>query len=150
MPGAAPTLLSRFSPPVKATLGQVAPGSKLRLLYIYECLDSDTDGKSRQLLSSEELAHLRAFTGARVIYALAAAKVAGVVAQTGFYDYRVLGDGKSRGSHFGPPVGSVEVKLVEKGDYKIKEGERPQGEVSCLLRRLDADAELEIADVYRA
>jgi hypothetical protein len=51
---------------------------------------------------------MRIFTGARVLYALTAAKVAGALFQTHAYDYRR----DSGPSHFGPPLSSVEIKLV--------------------------------------
>lgn len=73
------------------------------------------------------LSHLRAFTGARVIYGLAAAKVAGTVAQTGFYDYRIE-EGEGR-SHVGAPVGSVEVKLIDAGGARTEDGGQARGEI---------------------
>jgi hypothetical protein len=59
-------------------------------------------------LTYEQLTDLRIFTGARVLYALTAAKVAGALFQTLAYDYRRY----SGPSHFGPPLSSVEIKLV--------------------------------------
>ncbi|KAI1135129.1 hypothetical protein F5Y05DRAFT_182919 [Hypoxylon sp. FL0543] len=96
------------------------PG-KLRLLYVAEPAGSDAPRLSEQTLSD-----LRVFTGARVIYALAAPRVAGAVAQTQFHDYRVSGGG--RGVHFGPPVSSVEVLLKDSGGHKNTD-ERYVGEI---------------------
>jgi hypothetical protein len=64
-----------------------------------------------------DLSDLRIFTSARVVYALTAAKIAGAVAQTSFYDYRVVNDA-GKHSHFGPPLSSVEVLLRDTKDHK--------------------------------
>ncbi|KAI2466527.1 hypothetical protein F4781DRAFT_445087 [Annulohypoxylon bovei var. microspora] len=85
---------------------------KLRLLYVAE-----PAGASAPRLSERALSDLRVLTRARVIYALAAPRVAGAVAQTLFHDYRVHGDGA--GVHFGPPVSAVEVLMKDSGSYKI-------------------------------
>ncbi|KAA8634437.1 hypothetical protein SMACR_03238 [Sordaria macrospora] len=77
-------------------------------------------GKLRLILTAERvLSDLRAYTGARIIYALTAAKVAGAVAQTLFYDYRVFED---KCSHFGPPLSSTEVFFKDMGEYKTTDG----------------------------
>ena len=123
------TLLSRINTPTRATLGNVP--SKLRLMYVFERANAGTPP-----LSATELSDLRAFTGARVIYALTAAKVAGPVAQTNFYDYRRLGQEKGKHSHFGVPVSALEAKVVDAKDQKTVEGKQPKGEVSC-IRALD-------------
>ena len=60
------------------------------------------------LLSSELLADLRIFTGARVVYALTAPGIAGAVCQTHIFDYRR----HSNAAHFGPPLSSVEIVLT--------------------------------------
>jgi len=105
--------------PQKAALGST-PG-KLRLLFVPEKAGIDT-----LALTSKDFCDLRIFTGSRVVYALTTARVAGAVAQTMIYDYRMDDDNQS---HFGLPLGSLEVKLVDKGDVKTTE-ERAKGEVS--------------------
>ncbi|KAK4680252.1 hypothetical protein QC764_211450 [Podospora pseudoanserina] len=92
-------------------------GKKLRLVYTAERINGG--GKVR--LSGEELNDLRLYTGARVVYALTAARVAGAVCQTNVYDYR-------GGEHFGPPVASVEVVLRDKGGVRNSD-EESQGEI---------------------
>lgn len=98
-------------------------GSKLRLILTAERAGADTPR-----LSSAVLTDLRAFTGARIMYALTAAKVAGAVTQTGFFDYRVFEDEKG-GCHFGPPLTSTEVLLKDVGTWKTTD-EGSRGEVS--------------------
>ncbi|KAL4728596.1 hypothetical protein ACLX1H_005347 [Fusarium chlamydosporum] len=95
---------SRASPSLGTTPG------KLRLVLVAERAGSDTP-----LLSANVLSDLRIFTGARVVYALTAAKVAGAISQTAFYDYRLPTDAKT---HFGPPLTSVEVYLKDSGVHK--------------------------------
>lgn len=99
------------------------PG-KLRLLYA-----ADRIGAGTPPLSSAVLSDLRVFTGARVIYALTAPKVAGAVAQTAFYDYRVV---EGERSHFGPPLTSTEYFLRDSGANKTTD-EKMEGEVSYYL-----------------
>lgn len=102
--------LSTFSP-------APAVGSKLRLVYAAE-----RAGIGMPRLSSAVLSDLRIMTGARVVYALSAARVAGAVSQTALFDYRIV-----EGSHFGAPPTSVEVLLRDKDGYKttdsVVEGE---------------------------
>ncbi|KAI1746526.1 hypothetical protein F4782DRAFT_55575 [Xylaria castorea] len=105
------SFLASYNDTLRPRLG-TKPG-KLRLIYVAHPANSS----STPLLSELTLSDLRIFTGARVIYALAAAPCAGAVAQTQFHDYRVSGDGK--GSHFGPPVSSTEILLRDSGSYKI-------------------------------
>jgi hypothetical protein len=108
------------------TLG-TTPGS-LRLIYAYERTNTDSPP-----LSSVELGELRAFTGAKIIYALTAPKVAGTVAQTNYFDYRVdenMEDARRPAkAHFGVPTAAVEIKVVDAGEYRTVEGQRPQGEI---------------------
>jgi hypothetical protein len=87
------------------------PG-KLRVVFVSEQAGGDSPA-----LSSLDLSDLRIFTGARVVYALTTAKVAGAVAQTSFYDYRVFNDA-GKHCHFGPPLSSVEVLLRDTKDHK--------------------------------
>ena len=124
------TVLSRINTPTRVNLGRLP--DKLRLLYI--CERANTDAPP---LTSDMLTELRALTGARIVYALTAPKVAGSVAQTAFYDYRVDQKDRQTQSHFGAPVSSVEVKLVDTDSHKNVEGQAPMGEVSrlhCNLR----------------
>ncbi|KAF2673080.1 hypothetical protein BT63DRAFT_368388 [Microthyrium microscopicum] len=108
MPAA--SFLSNISGATKASIGST-PGT-LRLLLI-----SEEAGSTSPPISARELNDIRIFTGARVVYALTAAPVAGAVAQTNMFDYRV-DDSTSTRSHFGPPVSSLEVKLVDSGSHK--------------------------------
>lgn len=78
------------------------------------------------------LSDLRVFTGARVVYALAAARVAGAVSQTAFYDYRTEASGKG---HFGAPPTSVEIFLKDKGAHKTTD-DVIEGEVSQWTRAM--------------
>jgi hypothetical protein len=95
------------------------PG-KLRLVFAAERVGAGTPPLSSQVLSD-----LRIYTGARVIYALTAAKVAGAAAQTGFYDYRVFDD---KASHFGPPLTNTEILLRDSSTHKNTDTES-KGEV---------------------
>ncbi|KAK1655554.1 hypothetical protein BDP81DRAFT_456508 [Colletotrichum phormii] len=99
---------ARFNSASRPAIGKT-PG-KLRLLYVADRVESGSPP-----LSSRELSDLRIFTGARVIYALTAPKVAGAVAQTGYYDYRVHDD---KQSHFGPPLTSTEILLRDTDQYQ--------------------------------
>ena len=109
MPVAA-SFLSRYNDSLRPTVG-TTPG-KLRLIYTAQAA-----GTASPLLSESVLSDLRIFTGARVVYALTAPRVAGAVAQTQYHDYRVQGEGE--GSHFGPPVSAVEVLLKDAPGHKI-------------------------------
>jgi hypothetical protein len=89
-------------------------------------------------LSTAVLADLRVLTGARVVYALSAPKVAGSVTQTGLYDYRLVGDVEGgeddqsgKGVHFGPPVTSTEILFRDKGNLRSDDS-GSRGEVSVL------------------
>jgi DNA polymerase III psi subunit len=97
------------------------PG-KLRLIYV-----AKQAGVASTPLSAEILSDLRIYTGARIIYALTAAKVAGAVTQTGLYDYRV--DGSEKCSHFGAPVTSCEILFKDTSEHKTTD-EVSTGEVS--------------------
>ncbi|KAK3953046.1 hypothetical protein QBC32DRAFT_339914 [Pseudoneurospora amorphoporcata] len=112
--GVMPTasFLSSYYDSLRPSIG-TKPG-KLRLILTAERVGSDTPRLSSQVLSD-----LRAYTGARIIYALTAAKVAGAVTQTLFYDYRVFED---KCSHFGPPLSSTEVFFKDMGEYKTTDG----------------------------
>ena len=105
------TMFTRFNDSVRPVIG-TTPG-KLRLLFISEQAGGDSPP-----LSSKDLSDLRIFTGARIIYALTGPRVAGAVAQTSFYDYRVDPKDSGKYSHFGPPLSSVEVLLRDTKDHK--------------------------------
>ncbi|KAI4849099.1 acetyl-CoA synthetase-like protein, partial [Aureobasidium sp. EXF-8845] len=117
MPGE--DLLFRLFAPKGIAIG-TSP-SKLRLI-----LASERAGTGAETLSSAALRDLRIITRSRICYALAASSVAGAVAQTNIYDYRHV-DSPGH-SHFGAPLSSVEVKLVDKDDSKV-DGSTPSGEI---------------------
>ncbi|RYO74159.1 hypothetical protein DL766_010011 [Monosporascus sp. MC13-8B] len=108
MPAA--SFLARCNDSLRPEIGNT-PG-KLRLVYVAEAIGTDTP-----LLSESVLSDLRIFTGARVLYALVAPKVAGALTQTQYHDYRMQGDGA--GSHFGPPVSSTEILLKDSPGHKV-------------------------------
>ncbi|KAG9202570.1 hypothetical protein G6514_004308 [Epicoccum nigrum] len=105
------SLLSRVNAPARASIG-TTPG-KLRLLFT-----SERAGLNTPPLTSKDLSDLRIFTQARIVYALTAAKVAGAVAQTNMYDYRLGGGSASKHSHFGVPLSSLEVKVKDTAALK--------------------------------
>ena len=74
-------------------------------------------------LSSAEMADLRILTGARIVYALTAAKVAGAVSQSNIFDYRTT----TTASHFGPPLSCLEIKLKDSPEHKIRDDANPVG-----------------------
>ena len=81
---------------------------------------SERPGTDSPPLSPQDLTDLRILTGARVVYALTLPHVAGAVAQTNMLDYRNDSMSKTR-SHFGAPLSSVEVKLVETPPFTISD-----------------------------
>lgn len=103
--------LSGFASGARPAIGK-GP-SKLRLVYVGERAGGKGSGAAQ--LDTSALSDLRIFTGARVIHALTAARVAGAVSQTALHDYRVDGDAKA---HFGAPLSSVEVLLKDSGSAK--------------------------------
>jgi hypothetical protein len=112
---------SRMYDSLRPVIG-TTPG-KLRLIYVAE-----QAGVVGTPLSAQTLSDLRIYTGARIIYALTAAKVAGAVTQTGLYDYRV-DDGPENCSHFGAPVTSCEIFFKDTAQHKTTDG-FSAGEVS--------------------
>ena len=62
-----------------------------------------------------------------MVYALTAPEVAGAVAQSHVFDYRVEKNGREQ-ARFGAPVASVEVKLLSKNDEQVGKSE-PRGEL---------------------
>lgn len=115
-------VLSPFSSGARPSIG-TTPG-KLRLLYVAERAGADEPH-----LSSKVLSDLRIVTGARVVYALGASKVAGAVSQTAMFDYRLDDGGKG---HFGAPLTSVEVYLKDKGSLRTTD-DKVEGEVSLYV-----------------
>lgn len=113
-----PTLLFKLLAPPAAAV-QTKPGA-LRLILTPHQLGLDSPP-----LSSGMLGDLRIFTRARIVYALTAPDVAGAVAQTHVFDYRVENGEQAR---FGAPVSSVEVKVVGK-DYDQVGRSQPEGEL---------------------
>lgn len=113
-------MFSSFASAARPTIG-TTPG-KLRLIFTAERAGGDSPALSPSVLSD-----LRVLTNARVMYALSAAKVAGAVSQTAFYDYRVEGDK----GHFGAPVTSTEIFLKDMGGHKTTD-DKAEGEV-CFM-----------------
>lgn len=100
---------------------ETVPG-KLRLILTFDRL-----GAGSPPLTSTMLSDLRIFTRSRIIYALTAPSVAGAVAQTNVFDYRrVNGAGHS---HFGVPLSSVEVKLLNPANDALLGAAEPQGQL---------------------
>lgn len=100
---------------------------KPRLIYISHRLGGLADAPP---LEPYELLGLRILTGARIIYALTEPTVAGAIAQTNLLDYRHHANEISRHAHFGPPLSSVEVKLIEVQARKVhEEDSTPLGHV---------------------
>ncbi|KZM19088.1 uncharacterized protein EKO05_0010236 [Ascochyta rabiei] len=116
--------LSRLIAPARAVLG-TTPG-KLRLLFT-----SERAGQNTPPLTSSDLSDLRIYTQARVVYALTAAKVAGAVAQTNMYDYRVGSTRSNKHSHFGVPLSSLELKVRDTPDLQTTE-EQSIGELVAI------------------
>ncbi|KAF9691368.1 hypothetical protein EKO04_010914 [Ascochyta lentis] len=114
-------LLTRLNAPARAAVGST-PG-KLRLLFTAE-----RAGLNTPPLTAADLSDLRVYTQARVVYALTAAKVAGAVAQTNMYDYRIGSTNPNKHSHFGVPLSSLEVKLVDTPTHKTTD-EQSVGEL---------------------
>ncbi|KAG6292371.1 hypothetical protein E4U46_000286 [Claviceps purpurea] len=114
---AASNALSGFAAGARLRVGST-PG-KLRLVYTAERIGAHTP-----LLSCQVLSDLRVLSGARIIYALSAARVAGSVTQTAVFDYRVSADVET---HFGAPTTSVEIYMKDLGSHKttddVVEGE---------------------------
>ncbi|KAF2125369.1 hypothetical protein P153DRAFT_370043 [Dothidotthia symphoricarpi CBS 119687] len=123
MSGRLPTdnFLTKLNAPTRAAIG-TTPG-KLRLVFV-----SERAGLNSPPLNSDELSDLRIYTKARVVYALTAATVAGAIAQTNVYDYRREDKPSTKHSHFGVPLGCVEVKLKDTASYKTTD-EQSMGEL---------------------
>jgi hypothetical protein len=72
------------------------------------------------------LSDLRLFFGARVGYALTAARIAGAICQTNILDYRE----KPGSSHFGAPLSCLEIHLA--GEEEHMKQSMPQGKVNLI------------------
>jgi hypothetical protein len=117
-----PDSLSAMSDHLKPVIG-TNPG-KLRLIYVSERVKSRSPP-----LSSSTISDIRVLLRTRLIYALTAANVAGAVAQTRLYDYRIKDQPETQCSHFGAPLASVEIKLIDTPSHKTEVGQHPKGEV---------------------
>lgn len=90
---------------------------KLRLVFIPHVIGSTE-------MTNDQLADVRVALGARVSYALTAPQVTGAICQTNAFDYRVTAAHEAR--KFGPPLSSVEIKLVGQG--QVNE-DNPEGKL---------------------
>ena len=97
--------------------------TKPRLIYTF----NEANSGSKPLTSSQ-LADLRVYTGAYIINAFTAAGVAGAISQTNMFDYQTATDAGSA-AHYGPPLSSVEIKLVETPSCKITEEHFTEGQL---------------------
>ncbi|KAI5290940.1 hypothetical protein KEM52_000307 [Ascosphaera acerosa] len=98
-------------------LGARGLAGSVRVLLVAQRADAaagatGATGAARPAVDCAMMAGLRALLGVRVAVALAAPGVFGAVSQTNLLDYRVP---RGVGAHFGPPVSSVEVKVVQGG-----------------------------------
>ena len=118
------TVFSRAFDSLRPKIG-TTPG-KLRLIFV-----SEQVGAPPTPLSAETLSDLRIYTGSRIIYALTASRVAGAIAQTSLYDYRVDNASKKQ-SHFGPPVTSVEIFFKDTKTHQTTD-DVSTGEVCSLI-----------------
>ncbi len=116
MPDPSSILARLLAPSPRST----APG-KLRLILV-----SHRIGAGSPTLTGSMLSDLRISTRARICYALTSPFVAGAVAQTHVFDYRVA-NAEGEG-HFGLPLSSVELKLVSDNDAHV-DGSTPEGEI---------------------
>ena len=121
-------MFSRFYDSLRPVVG-TTPG-KLRLIYVSEQIGDDS-----ATLNEKTLTDLRIYLGSRIIYALASPKVAGAIAQTSPFDYRIDGAGES--SHFGPPVSSVEIFFRDTNNNKTTDESSAGGVSSLFCRYLD-------------
>lgn len=96
---------------------------KPRLIYTF-----DRAASGAPCLNPEQLSDLRVYTGAHIIHAFTAAGVAGAISQTNMFDYRTTDGAMARvTAHYGPPLSSVEIKLVETTDHKITDDHFTEG-----------------------
>lgn len=99
--------------------------AKPRLIYTFERAASGSTP-----LSNSQISNLRVYTGAHIINAFTAAGVAGAVSQTNLFDYRT-GDGLDSpgAAHYGPPLSSVEIKLIETPGHKSTDENFTEGQL---------------------
>ena len=98
---------------------------KPRLIYTFKEANS-----SSKPLTSSQLADLRVYTGVYIINAFTAAGVAGAISQTNMFDYGTGGSTDAgSAAHYGPPLSSVEIKLVETPNCKITEEHFTEGQL---------------------
>lgn len=108
--------------------------SKLRLIFAAE----NATVANSEPLNSLDLADLRVYFAARIVYGLTHPKVAGTIAQQHVFDYRIqtpkimpnrIKKIARRCAHFGPPTPSVEVKLVDVEQYSAEDKPEARGEI---------------------
>ena len=92
--------------------------SSLRLIYTYDRVNTQTE-----TLTTSQLDSIRLFTGARTIYGLTTAKVAGAVCQTNMLDYHSNGLKPDAPTHLGTPLSCVEVKLKAESGQDIDDNQ---------------------------
>lgn len=108
-------IMPKPNPLTKVAATRQPSFAKLRLICIPYVIGSIE-------LTSDQLADIRIALGARVTYALTAPQVAGAICQTNVFDYRLAAPSDAR--KFGPPLSSVEIKLIGQGDVNE---ENPEG-----------------------
>ena len=98
---------------------------KPRLIYTFEPASSGIAP-----LTSKQLSDLRVYTGAYIIHALTAPTVAGAISQTNIFDYRIADDSHTDSPvHYGPPLSSIEIKLVDTPSRKNTNDHSPEGQL---------------------
>ena len=98
---------------------------KPRLIYTFERSSSGV-----MPLSSKQISDLRVYTGAYIINAFTAARVAGAICQTNVFDYRIPGGSDAdTAADYGPPLSSLELKLVDTPDSKNTEEDFSEGQL---------------------
>lgn len=115
-------LASTLAAGAMTTANSLHNGKSPRLIYTSEKVGTDS-----MPLTSLELNDIRIRTGARIIYALTAPGVAGAIAQTHMFDYRT--PNPSSRSHYGAPLSSVEIKLIDTPHMKVLDDEDPLGHI---------------------
>lgn len=106
---------------VMPKLSKAILNQSLRAIFV-----SHRAGAKSLPLSSTNITDLRILTGARIIYALTSAKVAGAVSQTNILDYRTTVN-ENEASHFGPPLSCLEIMLKDSPEHKIRDDSSPTG-----------------------
>ena len=98
---------------------------KPRLIYTFERAASGSTS-----LTNSQISDLRVYTGAHIINAFTAARVAGAISQTNLFDYRTGVDVDSPvPAHYGPPLSSVEIKLIETPGHKSTDENFTEGQL---------------------